>query len=149
MDSSALVKRYAQEAGTNWVISLTSYAVGNDLYTVRLTGPEMIAALFGKARKGQISTADATEAGRYFRQDWQQPYRIIEVGVEVSDLSMDMAEKYTLRGYDAIHIAAALDLHRARQAKQLPPLTFLSADIEQLHAAQAEGLLVENPDNYS
>lgn len=61
---------------------------------------------------------------------------------------MDLAARYTLRGYDAVQLAAALVLQQARQAAQLPALTFVSADLEQLHAAEAEGLTIENPDNY-
>lgn len=148
LDSSALVKRYAQETGTSWVSNLTSYAVGNDLYTARLTGPEVIAALFRKARRGQIPIAGATQSATNFRQDWQQQYYVLEVGAGVSNLAMNLVEKYTLRGYDAIHVAAALEPRRARQASQLPGLTFISADLEQLHAAQAEGLSVDNPDNH-
>lgn len=41
-DTSALVKRYANEVGTAWIISITDPLVRTDLYTVRLTGPEMI-----------------------------------------------------------------------------------------------------------
>ncbi|HEX9988900.1 MAG TPA: type II toxin-antitoxin system VapC family toxin [Chloroflexia bacterium] len=148
LDTSAIVKRYALEDGTNWVINLTNYTTGHDLYIVRLAGPEMSAALFRKARSGQISVAGAVKAASSFRVDWQQQYRIIEVSSDVCDLAMDLAERYTLRGYDAVQLAAALVLQQARQVSQLPGLRFVSADVEQLHAAQAEGLTVENPDNY-
>lgn len=149
LDTSALIKRYVEEDGTNWVINLTSYATGHDLYIVRLAGPEMSAALFRKARRGYVSVADAVKAANSFRVDWQQQYRIIEAGPDVCDLAMNLAERYTLRGYDAVHLAAAVVLQQARQSEQLPALAFVSADLEQLHAAQAEGLTVENPDNYA
>jgi hypothetical protein len=45
LDTSALVKRYASECGTAWITALADPERGHDLYTVRLTGPEMIAAL--------------------------------------------------------------------------------------------------------
>ena len=61
---------------------------------------------------------------------------------------MSLAQRYTLRGYDAVHLAAALELQAAQQSLQAPPLTFVSADAEQIQAAQAEGLLVEDPNNY-
>jgi predicted nucleic acid-binding protein len=149
LDTSAIVKRYIHEDGTNWIINLTSYATGHDLYIVRLAGPEMSAALFRKARRGQVSVADAVKAASSFRVDWQQQYRIIESGPYVCDLAMDLAERYTLRGYDAVQLAAAIVLQQARQASQLSALTFVSADVEQLNTARAEGLMVENPDNYA
>jgi predicted nucleic acid-binding protein len=34
LDTSALVKRYARESGTAWVLNLTTLAAGHDLHTV-------------------------------------------------------------------------------------------------------------------
>ena len=56
LDTSALIKRYAREEGTAWMTTLTDPVQAHDLYTVRLTGPEMIAALFRKTRTGQYHT---------------------------------------------------------------------------------------------
>jgi hypothetical protein len=42
-------------------------------------------------------------------------------------------------------LAAATLLHHRRQQIGLPPLIFVSADEELLAAAQAEGLVTENP----
>ncbi len=61
---------------------------------------------------------------------------------------MALAEKYGLRGYDAVHIAAAIELQDIRRNLQLPALTFVSADIEQLQAAQAEGFATEDPNTH-
>ena len=44
-DSSALVKRYVAEAGTNWMNRLCAAGAGHTLYTVRISGAEIIAAL--------------------------------------------------------------------------------------------------------
>src|SRR5438093_8963654 len=125
-------------------MSLTDPQQVHALYTIRLTGPEMIAALFRKARIGQISQADATKAAGNFRADWQYQYQIIEIRTDVADRAMELAENHGLRGYDAVHLAAALELHIARILRQLSPLTFISADDEQLRVAQAEGLQVDN-----
>jgi hypothetical protein len=58
---------------------------------------------------------------------------------------MDLAERHGLRGYDAVHLAAAVFVRRDRQAHAPPPITFVSADREQCSAAAAEGLLTDNP----
>lgn len=143
LDTSALVKRYAHERGSSWVVQLTDPAAGDLLYTVRLTGPEMIAALFRKASMGVMTPPDAHHAAALFRLDWEYEYRVIEVSPRVTTLAMAMAEKYTLRGYDAVHLAAALEARAVGGA--LLPLTFISADAEQLRAAVAEGLPVDDP----
>lgn len=148
-DTSALVKRYVSEVGTAWVTRLTDPASGNETWSVRLTGPETIAALSRKARTGEITPADAVRATGEFRLHWQQEYQIVEIDARVADLAMELAERHDLRGYDAVHLAAALQLHRARRELNLPAITFVSADTGQLQTAQAEGLLVENPNNYA
>lgn len=84
-DTSALVKRYAQEAGTAWVMNLTDPAAGHDIYIVRITGPEMVAALFRKVRTGEITQADAARATVNFRTDFRAQYEIVEVTTSVAD----------------------------------------------------------------
>jgi hypothetical protein len=148
LDTSALVKRYAQEVGTNWILNLTDRVAGHDLYTVRITGPEIIAALFRKVRVGEISQGDAGLFVTNFRLDWQHQYQILEIGPEISDLAMELAEEHGLRGYDAVHLASALRLQEVRSTLGLATLTFISADKDQLQIAVTEGLLVENPNNY-
>jgi predicted nucleic acid-binding protein len=148
-DTSALAKRYSQEAGTVWVIALTDPALGHEIYTAQLTGPEMVATLFRRVRSGKVSLAKARRLVGNFRMDWQQQYQPLEVSESVINEAMRLAERHALRGADAIHLAATLELHQRRQMLQLPPLTFVSADVEQIKAAQAEGLPIENPDNHA
>ena len=61
---------------------------------------------------------------------------------------MDIAAVHGLRGYDAVHLAAALTVEDTRRAIGLPALIFVSADDNQRQAALAEGLLIENPNDY-
>ena len=75
-DTSALVKRYAQETGTAWVISVTDPIAGHDVYVARITGPEMIAALFRKVRVGDIAQTDATRAAVNFKADFRSTLAI-------------------------------------------------------------------------
>src|SRR5215203_4983744 len=148
-DTSALIKRYVQEKGTIWVTGITERSAGHDLNTVSLTGPEMIATFFRKARGGTMTRAQAIRIAHNFDVDWQQQYQVLVVSESIVNLAMAIAKKHALRGYDSVHLAAALELHQDRQALRLPALTFVSADVEQLKAAQAEKLVVENPDNYT
>ena len=145
LDTSALVKRYVQEHGTAWMLSLTDVAAEHDLYTVRVTGPEMIAAVFRKARTGEVSPEEARRTAENFRADWQLQYQVVEVTARVADQAMELAERHGLRGYDAVHLASALALQQMREAMELPALTFVSADAQQREAAAAEGFLVEDP----
>lgn len=142
------MKRYAAETGSAWVAVLVDPLARRDIYTVLLTGPEMIAALFRKARTGEIDHTAATVAASEFRLDWQTQYLIVELTITVAELAMSLAERYGLRGYDSVHLAAAISLHQRRQAGGLPSLTFVSADTAQRTAALREGLAVDNPNDH-
>jgi uncharacterized protein len=145
LDTSALVKRYTREQGTAWIVGLTTPHGGHNLFTVRLTGPELIAALTRKARMGGLAVVDAERRARAFRRHWQRRYLILEVTGPLADRAMDVAAAHGLRGYDAVHLAAALTVEDARRSAGLPTLTFVSADDDQRQVALAEGLLAENP----
>ena len=83
-----------------------------------------------------------------FREDWVTLYSRVAVDDALISDAMYLIQRHALRGYDAVHLAASLELHNFRQQLQLPTLTFVSADAEQLEAAKAEGLLTENPNLY-
>ena len=61
---------------------------------------------------------------------------------------MDLAQAYGLRGYDAVQLAASLDVNAERRGYGLPPLTLVSADADLNQAATAEGLAIENPNDH-
>lgn len=144
LDTSALAKRYVMEQGSEWVETLIT-AVESDLYTGRLTAVEIVAALARKARTGGTTPAEAMRGIQDFRYDWPRDYLILEVTPGMTERAMDLAQAHGLRGYDAVHLGAALDLHDARQEEGLPALVFVSADDDQRRAAVAEGLPVEDP----
>ena len=98
LDTSAVVKGYVTEMGSAWVRSLIDPRAGPDLYTVRLTGPEMIAALYRKARKGAITLEAGSQAATNFNRDWHQRYQIVEVSSWTSDRAMVLATQYLVRG---------------------------------------------------
>ena len=61
---------------------------------------------------------------------------------------MNYADKYELRGYDAVQLAAAIEIENELKAVGAASLVFVSADEDLNEVARAEGLSVENPDNY-
>lgn len=80
--------------------------------------------------------------------DWQQQYQVAEVSASIADRAMSLVENHELRGYDAVHLAAAVALQEIRQAIESATLVFVSADEEQLQAAKTEGLEIENPNKH-
>lgn len=147
-DSSALIKRYVAEIGTNWVVGICTASVGHVLYTVRISGAEIAAALFRRVRMGSLTASDAQAVVTQFKADFRSRYQIVEATEQVIDSAMILAEKHGLRGYDSVHLAAALELQATRVSLSLSSITFVCADDKLNAAAVAEGLPVENPGNY-
>lgn len=141
VDSSALVKRYLAEIGTAWLQLLLDPAAKNEVYLVRIAYTELIAAISRRQRGGTVTLADAVQARADFRADFAADYLPIEVTVPLVEQAALLAEKHGLRGYDAVHLAAALSVQTAYPS----PVTVVSADTELNAAALAEGLLVDNP----
>ena len=148
LDTSALAKRYVLEVGTTWMLGITDQATGQDVYVVRITGPEMIAALFRKARAREVTRQDTLRAATNFKADFTNQYHILEVTPGLTDRAMTLAQQHSLRGYDAVQLAAAAELHILRNGMGLTPLTFVSADTALNRAAQSEGLAVDDPNSH-
>lgn len=148
LDSSALVKRYINESGSGWVLSLFAPAVDGEFFVAAITGVEIVAAITRRARNGSIATADATIVCNQLRSDLQTDYQVIEITEVVISSGMAFAETQGLRGYDAVQLAAGCAINELCVANGLLPIIFVSADKELNLAAINEGLLVENPNNY-
>lgn len=68
-DSSAIVKRYVNEAGSNFVDSLADLKNGNVILLARITRVEIAAAIARRLKRGSIATADAQNALVAFQHD--------------------------------------------------------------------------------
>jgi predicted nucleic acid-binding protein len=144
-DTSALVKRRVIEAGSTWVRSLLRAKAAHGLYIARITAVEMKAAITRRQQGGHLSRPQADAMLGHFRRHLVQRYHIIELTSALFDEAMRVARKHQLRAYDAVQLAAALALHRRHDEAGLGPVTLVSADRELNDAAQAEGLMVEDP----
>ena len=146
-DSSALVKRYVIETGTDWVNNL--YADSDQtIYLARVSGAEVIAALFRRVRMGDLLPVDADRVATQFKADFRARYQVVEVTAKVVDSAMALAEQYILRGYDAIQLAAALELNLVRTSLSLSPITFVCADNQLNEVARTVGIQIENPNDH-
>lgn len=144
-DTSALVKRYVREPGSPWVQALYDPDQNHDLYTAQITGAELVAALYRRMRDKSLSKAMTTRLTNHFLADWAARFAIVAVNDELVNRAIHLIQVYRLRGYDAVHLAAAITIQEQLVHAQLALLTFVSADEEQLNAAKAEGLPTENP----
>lgn len=144
-DSSGIVKRYVREAGASWVAGVTDPVAGNRIYLVRIAGVEVISAIARQKQSGGLSAEAAEEATTQFRHDFLRQYRIIEVTPALVEHAMALAEQHRLRAYDAVQLAAALEIQAYGRTLGMPALCLVSADVALNEAAKAEGLSVEDP----
>jgi len=148
LDSSAVVKRYVSETGTAWILSLTDPVVGNHIHIARITGVEVVSAITRRMHSGSLSTADAATALSDFRYDFSRAYRIVDISASLIVHAMQLAEIHALRGYDAVQLAAALEVNSYRLTLGIPIFTLVSADTALNAAATAEGLTVDDPNDH-
>jgi predicted nucleic acid-binding protein len=109
---------------------------------------EVAAAFAAKSRSPQgLSVRWRDLALKRFLADCVD--QLLGVERETIDLAVKLTQRQKLRGCDTIHLAAAVAVNGELLSKQLPPLTFIATDEDLLEAAEAEGLLTENPNLYS
>ncbi|MGI8639414.1 MAG: type II toxin-antitoxin system VapC family toxin [Pyrinomonadaceae bacterium] len=147
-DSSATVKNYVQEIGTNWVKSIFNSVSSNVIYAVSIAEVEVISAFVRRKKGKTLSVNDANTASQQFKFDFANDFRVIQVEPILLRQAIYLAEKYALRGYDAVQLSGAIEVFNKISSLKFGAFIFVSADNDLNTAAQAEGLTVENPNNY-
>jgi predicted nucleic acid-binding protein len=131
LDTSALVKRYVLEPGSASVRPLFRR---KSVATARVAYAEIAATFARLCREGALDEDDRD--GIYKRLDADfAALTVVEIRTSLVRRIPDLVRRRPLRGYDAVHLAAALTL-RDRGAA----VTFWAADTRLVDAANAEGL---------
>jgi predicted nucleic acid-binding protein len=135
LDTSALIKRYVNEAGSTdirvWIRS------ADDKATTLITRAEMSAGINRLLRMKFLSLKDYNEALEEFHADWEDYHRLPVTAPLVARADA-LACQHNLRGYDAIHLAAALTWQELLDL----PVTLVTYDRELAGAARASGMAV-------
>jgi len=106
-DTSAVVKLLVREEDSSRARALWDGA--SAAVTSRLAYPESRAAL-ASARRGERLTRGSFEAAkRSLDRLWSQVH-IIELTSEIANAAGELAERFALRRYDAVHLASAMSL---------------------------------------
>ena len=133
LDTSALLKKYFQETGSDEVIARWKEATG--IVTSSVAYAEALASIHRKKREVKFNNDRFEKILHLFRRDWNSFIRV-EVTDELNDWIDKVVSHYPLRGFDAIHLASALIVH-----DRLPEeFLFACYDNKLLQAAQSAGL---------
>lgn len=130
-DSSAFVKRYVSEAGTEAVLAWSDRASEIGLSGIAL--PEIISAFCCLRREGKIDDTQYRQLKSLLLADIED-VAICDLTPEVLAQSIASLETNVPRGMDAIHIGSAVALKAE---------AFISADQRQRETAARAGLRVE------
>ncbi|MFI5274876.1 MAG: type II toxin-antitoxin system VapC family toxin [Ktedonobacterales bacterium] len=150
-DSSAIVKRYHQEPGSNWVRAVCDPRTRPPLYVSQLAQVEVVAALRRAGRRANFHASYVASMvntfGRHLmlsdpaRRD--PMYRLVPLTSTVMAIAAMLCNTHwlmqpnPLRSLDAIQLACAL----ATAANLSDELLFVTADKRLLAIAPLEGLL--------
>lgn len=148
LDTSALVKQYLAEAGSDWVRSLLSNSQPPQVLTSHLTVVEATCALARRRREETLSSDDYLRALQALEYDMLYRYNVLDVTPEVIDSARRLAKAHPLRAYDAVQLSSALSANHQLVSLGQSAVTFVCADDILLTVAQAEGLAVDNPNHY-
>jgi predicted nucleic acid-binding protein len=134
IDASALVKRYVAEAGSGEVNTLIARA--SVVGTVAISHAEVSSALAKAVRVRLLSRDEAASALQVFNAEWENLIRLQLTEVLITRAAA-LAWEHGLRGYDAVHLAAALFW----QDMLGDPITLATYDRQLWEAAKVTGLV--------
>jgi uncharacterized protein len=130
-DSSALVKLYADEEGAQ-----EARAWPGAVVVSALSMTEVMAAIWGKALRGELSEPQASVLDRAFAADVRRGrFEVLPVAEDVIARSLACVRRHRLRGADAVQLASALLARDADRAVS----TMAVFDQRLRGAASAEG----------
>ncbi len=148
LDSSAVIKRYVVEAGTNWIRSITTPNAGNIIFIAQITSAEVVSGVMRRKRDGSITPPTARATRLLMDRHASREYRVVGLTGQIVQRAEDLLESHPLRAYDSIQLASALEINTRLVAGGLPAIIFVSADTRLLTVASAEGLTTDDPNSH-
>jgi uncharacterized protein len=141
LDTSALVKLYVQEPGTDRLLPLISDRPENRFAVLTIAVVEIRSAIRRRQRAGDIDAEVATAVLENVQSHMETRFIRQAVNETVIDTALEMIDRYTLRAYDAVQLAGCLALC----AIVAESFTFACSDQRLLEAARSEQLKVLDP----
>lgn len=135
LDTSALVKLYAPESHSTLIKQTVDHAELSA--TSRIAYVEARAAFARKRRERSVTPRDYQTIVQDFVDDWGT-FFIVDLSDALTKRAGELAEKFALRGYDAVHLASALIV--AEQGNQA--VQFACFDEKLCRTARRQGLSV-------
>lgn len=104
LDSSAVVKGYAAEQGSERIVQLLEEGAEHELYLSRIGMVEMAAALFSKVKTGELEIGRTVSAVALLREDVDAVYQVVEVDPVTAEEAIEVAERHELPAYNCLQL---------------------------------------------
>jgi len=128
LDTSALVKRYVEEAGSDTVLRLCEPAARNEIVISILAEVELVSAIARRVRSNELPRVEGELVHTWFKEDLAQQYEVRMLDAAVVSAATELLKAHALRAYDAIQLASAFVSGAARLDRKLGPVIFVTAD---------------------
>lgn len=142
LETSALVKLYVYEIGTERMLRLAADDSGHRLAILSLAQVEFRAAIRRRLRNREVTASEVDALLELFRQHSEGRFLVQPVSDSLLDVACALLDVYALRGYDSMQLAGYLTLQSISGAEE--PI-FVCADQALLSAARNEGCPVLDP----
>ncbi|MFI5088877.1 MAG: type II toxin-antitoxin system VapC family toxin [Terriglobales bacterium] len=142
LETSALVKLYVREAGTERLLALAARSSENRLAILALAQVEFRSAIRRREKNGEIPPLVATELLEAFKRHVEGRFLTQMVTDFVLDVASVLVDRYALRAFDAVQLAGYMVV-RSSSGTDLP--VFVCSDQELLMAAKQEGVPILDP----
>lgn len=152
VDSSALIKHYVRETGTDALNrAFAQESVNQNIFISTLGYAEILSTLARRSRENPRLKKETDSVRNQFEQDWKSVLTRIDLSDDVLAYVSKLVNAHPLKGADAVHLSSALWLQDTvaggRSGKTSSLVTFACSDRQLTDAAQAEGLSVFDPEN--
>ena len=144
LDTSALVKLYVREAGTDRLLALTHPDAGNRLAILTLARVEMRSAIRRRSREGDLDQAAADALLGALNQHLASVFMVQSVNDAVIEEANRAVDRHGLRAYDALQLGAFIVV-RGGRPQATADCAFVCADADLLAAARSDGFSVVDP----
>jgi uncharacterized protein len=137
LETSALVKLYVREPGTDKLLRLAGREANHRLAVLTLARVEFHSAVRRRERAEDIDGANARRLLSRFEQHLESKFLRVTLNDSVMEMACTLLDRHPLRAYDAVQLAGCLGL-KSMSGSDEP--VFICADRQLLTAAEAEGL---------
>jgi predicted nucleic acid-binding protein len=141
LDTSALVKLYVQEPGTDRLLPLVTDQPEHRFAILGISTVEIRSAIRRRQRAGDIDAGTAAAILASVQSHTETRFIRQVINDTVIDSALEMIDRYPLRAYDAIQLAGCLVLGAITEEAY----TFVCSDHRLLEAARSERLRTFDP----